>query len=97
MPIQRLGFGKHHMETACCCWCCPREGVEGGSLSFDAESQVRGGGHHVETTDVRSLEMRGEGLSGACLGMLHGHGYRKGISVGFIRVTIHCLLTNPVQ
>ena len=86
------------MEAVCHCWCCPGEGVGGDSLSFDAEPEAGGVVHHMETTDVRSLEMRVEGLSGAPLGMLHGHGYRRGISVGFILVIIHgSFLTNPVQ
>ena len=40
-------------------------------------------GHRVETTDVKSFKTRGERLSGAWLGMLHGHSYMRGIYVGF--------------
>ena len=60
----------------------PREGGRGGSLSFDAKPEAWGGEHDLETTDVRPLEMRGEGLSGARLGMLCGRGCRRDISMG---------------
>ena len=39
----------------------------------------------METTPVRSLKTRGDGLSGACLGMVRGHGYRRGIYGGYLR------------
>ena len=72
MPSPRRGVGKHHMEAVFCCWCCPREEVGGSRLSIDAEPEAGVWGHHMATTVVMSLKMRGEVLSAARLGMLHG-------------------------
>ena len=76
----------------------PRERGRGDSLCFDAGPEAGVGEHNVETADVRSLMARGENLSGACCGMLHGSGQRRGRSVGCIHFTIHfSFLTCPFQ